>query len=179
MLSLPLKLHKLLNIYRTLNYKLGIEELLLITEFPYGLMRWSPKSMLGWIYREWTDVMFLVTHAGLNIHGMNEWKHHSHTLDNIRAIHQILSLTKLNLIFLPFGCRNIVPACFRTKYNNELILTMVRIQHEPEIKTAMITGHWNRAWEDCWISRGLHLLMVYVRESWAGVQAGFLLDSTP
>lgn len=45
MLSLPLKLHKLLNIYRTLN--LGIEELLLITGFPYGLMRGSPKSMLG------------------------------------------------------------------------------------------------------------------------------------
>lgn len=90
------------------------------------------------IYREQTDVIVLATHAHLNIYGMRTPE------DNTRAIHQILSLIlrKLILIFLPFSYRYIVPGCFCTKYNNELILLMTRIHPAAtKIEISAITGH--------------------------------------
>lgn len=129
MSSLPLKLHKPWN-----DSDLAVEEFLLITEFPSSLMIWGTKLILYW-FIEIKHMIFLATHAGLNIHEMNKLKCHIHTSeDNTRVMHQILSpiLRKLILIFLAFSCRNTVPGCFHTNYSNNLILLIIGILYQPQ-----------------------------------------------
>ena len=71
---------------------------------------WRPEIAGGcdiscWLI--WQEIFLF--HKVLIFNGMNEWKHHFHTLDNIRATHQVLSLilTKLILILLLSGCGDI------------------------------------------------------------------------
>lgn len=61
--------------------------------------------------------------------------------------------------------------------NNELILLMIGIQCQPQkLRIRLLQTIEAGPRTECWISKGLHLLMVYVHRSWAGIHTAFLLS---